>query len=135
MLIWTLTAVVAVVVLATPLRLHRESGRSGIRIGRTVSRIHTVAGLVGVAAWAALVQWGEDVVLGDALMGVIALAGFWVTTFSGLLIMLRWLPTPGDHDRCSWRDRFTGPIPSVVGHLAVLAITVYFCWAYVSFTV
>lgn len=135
MLIWILTGVVALVVVATPLRLRRESGRGGIRIGRTVSRVHTLAGLVAVGAWSALVHWGEDVVLGDALMGVIALAGFWVTSFSGLLIMLRWLPTPGDSDRLSWGARLAGPIPSVVGHLAVLATTVYFCWAYVSFTV
>lgn len=135
MLIWILTAVCAVVIVATPVRLGRESKYQGIRIGRGVQRVHTLAGLVALAAWSALLYWGRDVWLGDALMGVIGLAGFWVAAFAGLLIMLRWLPTPGDDDRRSFRETLLGPLPSVVGHLAVFGATVYFCWAYVMIEV
>lgn len=133
--IWILTAVCAVVVVATPFRLRREATHGGIRIGRGVQRIHTLAGVIAVLAWAALVHWGREVWLGDALMGVIGLAGFWITTFSGLMIMLRWLPTKGDTDRRSFADTLRGPVPSVIGHLAVLGATCYFCWAYVMIKV
>lgn len=135
MFIWILTALCAVVVLATPVRLRRESTQGGIRIGRTVQRVHTVAGLIGVGAWAALVLWGPQVWLGDALMGVIGLAGLWIASVAGLLIMLRWLPTPGDTHRRSFTEFVAGPLPSIVGHPAVLAATIYFCWAYVTIKV
>src|SRR3954447_6003743 len=121
LLLWILTAVAVLVVLGTRKRvLSENSGTSG----GLVLAVHTVAGLLAAVLWTVLLFVGADVPGGDALVGIIGLALWWITGMAGVLIALRWLPAPGHtaEDRLTWPERLRGPWLTALAHLVMIAI-------------
>lgn len=133
-LVYILTPLAAVVVVLTRLRLARGEAVAGrFQISRRLLMVHTVAGTVAVLLWVLFLAFPEDSFLGSALVGIVALAFFWVTVIAGLLILSRWLPTRGRHaeDRAtdSWSE---GPGLSVLAHVGLLVGVLVFTYAYLT---
>jgi hypothetical protein len=135
-LIWTLTGVATLVVLITRIRVSREGSRGAYRVGNGVLTWHTVFGVLALVAWSLFLVLGEDAPLGDAEMGIIGLALWWLTAMVGVLIMLRWLPAGGRHSGprshgglLGW---LAGPGLSVIGHIGLIVVVGIFTWAYVT---
>ena len=81
----------------------------------------------------ALVGWVVYLVGENDLVGVVALAFWWLTTFAGLLILLRWLPSRGRHATGVRDDTWSeGPGLSILAHVGLLVGVLVFTWFYVS---
>ena len=133
-IVYVLTALAAVVVVLTRLRLGRGSGVAGrLSMGRGLVNLHTAAGVVALVLWVAFLVAGPDSTLGSATMGIVALAFWWAVVVAGLLILLRWLPSRGKHasdgESDSWSD---GPGLSVLAHVGMLVGVCVFTWAYLT---
>ena len=125
--VYVLTALAAVVVVLTRLRLIKDSAAGRHQVGHGILNVHTFCGVL------ALVGWGVYLVGENDLVGVAALAFWWLTTFAGLLILLRWLPSRGRHATGARDDTWSeGPGLSVLGHVGMLAGVLVFTWYYVS---
>jgi hypothetical protein len=127
-IVYILTALAAVVVVLTRLRLGRGDGGAGrLQMGRGLVDVHTVAGVVALGTWVAFLVVGND------LLGIIALAFWWVVVVAGLGILVRWLPSRGRHasggQEDSWSD---GPGLSVLAHVGMLVGVGVFTWAYLT---
>ncbi len=93
---WFLTALGAVVVLLTRVRLGgggvegtgRASGAVGFSV--TLVRIHTTGVLT-------LIAWVVALVTGRREIALVGLAGWWLLSVVGLLLLARWLPSGGKH--------------------------------------
>lgn len=129
--VYVLTALAAVVVVLTRRRLGGEGGAGRLEVGTTLLNVHTVAGALALVTWLTYVVAGEDTALGGPLVGIIALAFWWVTTIAGLLVLVRWLPSRGKHAtqgrQDSWSD---GPGLSLLAHLGMLVGVLFFTYAY-----
>ena len=67
------------------------------------------------------------------LVGIVALALWWVTAIAGVLILLRWLPTHGKHSSSSRDDSWSeGPGLSVLAHVGMVVGVLVFTWYYAS---
>ncbi|GAA1549415.1 hypothetical protein GCM10009804_02360 [Kribbella hippodromi] len=131
-LTWVLTALGAVVVLLTRVRLGgtvvdgtgHGAGRQGFSAG--LLRLHTLVGVITLVGWiVALVTGRREIAIG-------MLAGWWVLTVIGLLLLARWLPSGGRHSEDSKADAWgSGAGLSVLGHVGMLIGACYF--TYVSF--
>ena len=125
--VYVLTALAAVVVVLTRLRLIKDTAAGRHQVGHGILNVHTFCGVL------ALVGWGVYLVGENDLVGVGALAFWWLTTFAGLLILLRWLPSRGRHATGARDDTWSeGPGLSVLGHVGMLAGVLVFTWYYVS---
>ena len=93
--VYILTALAAVVVVLTRVRLGGEGGAGRLEVPRSLVNVHTVAGVLALVTWVVYLFADEETFLGGALMGIVALALWWVTTVAGLLILVRWLPSRG----------------------------------------
>lgn len=135
-LIWTLTGVATLIVLLTRIRVRNEARRGAYRIGAGVLAWHTGLGLLALVAWSLFLGLGANAPLGDAEMGIIGLALWWLTAVVGLLILARWLPSGGRHSESStaggFRGWLAGPGLSLIGHLGLVVVVSVFTWAYVS---
>jgi hypothetical protein len=125
-LTWILTALAAVVVLLTRIRLgsqsHRPAGR--MDFSRSVLNLHTVAGVVALGLWV------PGLVLAARPMTLLGVAAWWVVTVAGLLLLARWLPSHGRHAGEAVADEWTeGPWLSMLAHLGMLGGALYFTWA------
>jgi len=119
--VYVLTALAAVVVVLTRLRLIKDSAAGRHQVGHGILNVHTFCGVLALVGW------------GVYLVGVAALAFWWLTTFAGLLILLRWLPSRGRHATGARDDTWSeGPGLSVLGHVGMLAGVLVFTWYYVS---
>lgn len=132
--VWILTALAAVAIVLTRLRLRREDAAGRFAISRRLPTLHFVAGSLAVVTWLAVLVSPEDSFLGGPLFGIAAIALWWVTAICGLLILARWLPAKGRHapERTggdSWGD---GPGLSLLAHLGMLAGVLVFTWAYLG---
>jgi hypothetical protein len=131
--VWILTGLAAVVVVLTRLRLGRGAGAGRFSISRRVPLTHFVAGVAALVLWLGVLVAPEDSVLGGALVGILAIALWWVTAICGLLLLARWLPARGRHvpeaAGDSWGD---GPGLSLLAHLGMVAGVLVFTWAYLS---
>ena len=97
-IVYILTALAAVVVVLTRLRLGKSEGGAGrVNVGTALLNVHTFAGVLALALWVTYLLASEDAPLGGELAGIIALALWWVVTVAGLLILVRWLPSHGRH--------------------------------------
>jgi hypothetical protein len=128
-LTWMLTALAAVVVLLTRIRLaatkHRPAGR--MDFSRSVLGAHTIAGTV------AIVLWVPGLVMASTPLATLGLLCWWVVTAAGLLLLARWLPTHGKHAGSAVADGWTkGPWLSMVAHLGMLGGALYFTWTVVG---
>ncbi len=135
-LIWTLTGVATLVVLLTRIRVKREGTRGAYLMGHGVLTWHSVCGLLALIAWSLFLVLGEDAPLGDAEMGIIGLALWWLTAMVGILVMLRWLPAGGRHSETRSHGGFLGwlrgPGLSLIAHLGMVVVVGVFTWAYVT---
>jgi hypothetical protein len=133
-IVYVLTALAAVVVVLTRLRLGRRSGGAGrLNMGRGLVNVHTVAGLLALVSWVIFLVASDDSFLGGAGFGVLSLACWWVTVIAGLLILVRWRRPRGRHASegaaDSWSD---GPGLSILAHVGMLVGVCVFTWAYLT---
>jgi len=133
-IVYVLTALAAVVIVLTRLRLGRESGGAGrLQMGRRLIDLHTVAGVLALVLWLVFLVAPEDSILGGATVGIIALACWWVVVVAGLLILVRWLPSHGKHASEGRHDSWSeGPGLSILAHVGMLVGVLVFTWAYLT---
>ena len=127
-IVYVLTALAAVVIVLTRLRLGRESGGAArLETGRGMLHVHTVAGVLALALWVAFL------VTDDESLGIAALACWWIVVVAGLLILVRWLPSHGKHASEGQEDSWSeGPGLSVLAHVGMLVGVLVFSWAYLT---
>jgi hypothetical protein len=125
--VYVLTALAAVVVVLTRVRLTKDAAAGRHQVGIGIINLHTVCGVL------ALVGWLVYLVGADDLVGIVALAFWWLTACAGLLILLRWLPSRGRHATGAREDTWSeGPGLSVLAHVGMLVGVMVFTWYYVS---
>jgi hypothetical protein len=131
--VWILTALAAVVVVLTRLRLSGEEAAGRFSISRRISLAHFGAGLVALVLWVAVLVAPEDSAVGGPLVGIVAIAAWWITAACGLLILARWLPAKGRHvpeaSGDGWSD---GPGLSLLAHLGMVVGVLVFTYAYLT---
>ena len=133
-IVYVLTALAAVVVVLTRLRLGGKADAAGrLSTASSVVTLHTVAGVLALVTWLTFLIAPDDSVLGGNVAGIVALACWWVTVLAGLLILVRWLPTRGKHASEGREDTWSdGPGLSLLGHVGMLVGVLVFTWYYVS---
>jgi hypothetical protein len=127
-IVYVLTALAAVVVLLTRLRLGRGEGGAGrLQMGPGLVDVHTVTGVIALGTWVAFLVTGNDV------LGIVALAFWWIVVTAGLGILVRWLPTRGKHASEGQEDSWSeGPGLSILAHVGMLVGVGVFTWAYLT---
>jgi hypothetical protein len=136
-IVYILTALAALVVILTRVRLAGENdGAGNYRVGRGLVNVHTVAGVLALAIWVTFLATQQDTFSGDSvrsLIGVVALFFWWVTAIIGLLVLLRWLPTRGKHAGARAQDSWSeGPGLSLLAHIGLLLGVCVFTAAYLT---
>jgi len=130
---WFLTALGAVVVLITRVQLGgtvvdgtgHGAGRHGY--SATLLRMHTLVGVITLLGWVVALVTGRQ---GIAL---VILAGWWLLTAVGLLLLARWLPSGGKHSEDAQSDSWgSGAGLSVLGHVGMLLGVCYFTFVAVT---
>ena len=131
-IVYVLTALAAVVVVLTRLRLRKSSAARRVDIGVRLVGVHSTAGVLALLAWLAYL-FGEET-LGEnaaSIVGIVALAFWWVVVGAGLLILVRWLPSHGKHAAEATHDTWSeGPGLSILAHVGMLVGVGVFTWAY-----
>ena len=120
---WVLTALAAVVVVLTRVRLSREAGTAAGRISipTSILNLHTIAGVPALVLWVAFLVTKIEV------LGWVALVLWWVTVVAGLLVLARWVPAKGKHSSGPATDSWgEGPGLSVLAHVGLLVGVVIF---------
>jgi hypothetical protein len=132
-IVYILTALAAVVVVLTRLRLARENAAGKFQVGKGLVNVHSVAGVLALALWLLFLVADEETVLGGAAMGILALAFWWVVVVAGLLILVRWLPSGGKHASTGVEDTWSeGPGLSILAHVGMLVGVCVFTYAYLT---
>jgi hypothetical protein len=136
-IVYLLTALAALVVVLTRLRLARENAVAGrFQVGRSLLNLHTVSGVLALITWVVFLVAGEDSTLGGAAAGIVALAFWWIVALAGLMILVRWMPAGGQHASSPTEDTWAqGPGLSVLAHVGMLVGVVFFTWAYLTVAV
>ncbi len=131
-IVYILTALAAVVVVLTRLRLGKQEGGAGrVSVGPALLNLHTVAGVLALVVWVAYLFAQEETALGGELAGIIGLALWWVVTIAGLLILVRWIPSRGRHATSAKEDSWSeGPGLSILAHVGMLVGVLVFTYAY-----
>jgi hypothetical protein len=131
-IVYVLTCVAGLIVLSTRLRLGRPTGR--IARASAVSGLLTIyvaSGLLGLLGWLMFLVFPDDSMVGDPLVGVIALFFWWIATLMGLRIANR--PAPqGKHAASAGRDRRSRRSLLMVGQVVLLLTVGFFTWAYTT---
>jgi hypothetical protein len=132
--VYVLTALAAVVVVLTRLRLGRgKQGAGRHEVGRRLLTLHTGAGVLALVSWVAFLIAPDDTALGGSTGGIVALGLWWVVALAGLLILVRWLPSRGRHAAEGRSDSWSeGPGLSVLAHVGMLVGVGVFTWAYLQ---
>src|SRR3954449_4510661 len=127
-IVYVLTALAAVVIVLTRLRLGRRGGGAGrLQMGQALVHVHTIAGALALVLWVAFLVSGNDGI------GIAALGLWWVVVVAGLLILVRWLPSRGKHASEGKEDSWSeGPGLSVLAHVGMLVGVCVFTWAYLT---
>lgn len=132
-IVWILTALAAVAIVLTRLRLGSDHAAGRFSISRRLPIAHFVAGTVALVLWVPVLVAPDDSFLGGELMGIVAIAFWWATALCGLLILMRWLPAKGRHapqaTGDSWSD---GPGLSLLAHLGMVVGVMVFTYAYLT---
>ena len=129
--VYILTALAAVVVVLTRMRLSGDGGAGRVEVAGSLLNVHTVAGTLALLTWVAYLFADGGKSLGGALTGIVALALWWLTAVVGLLILVRWLPTRGRHADRGRQDSWSeGPGLSVLAHVGMLVGVLVFTYAY-----
>ncbi len=131
--VYVLTALAALVIVLTRLRLARDEAAGTFRMGRAVVNLHTAVGMVALAIWVTFLVADEETAAGGSLVGIVGLFFWWVTALLGLLVLMRWLPTRGRHagDRAqvSW---VLGPGLSLLAHVGLLGAVIHLTFSYLT---
>lgn len=132
--IYILTGLAGVVVVLTRLRLGRQEGGAGqYRVSNPILNVHTVAGVLALVLWVVFLVFPEDSSAGDPVVGIVALALWWIVVVAGLLVLLRWLPSRGRHAGDATEDTWSeGPGLSVLAHVGMLVGVLVFTWGYLT---
>lgn len=110
-----LTALAAVVVVLTRVRLTRAGDSGSVVISQAVLNAHTAVGSLALVVW--LVYLAAD----TPWLGLLGLLTWWVTAVLGLLILSRWLPSGGKRAAPTEGDEWTeGPGLSMLAHLGMV---------------
>ncbi|MBF4162375.1 hypothetical protein [Nocardioides acrostichi] len=134
--VYVLTALAAVVVVLTRLRLRGAGAAQRLDVGRFWPLLHTLIGTAALVVWTVFLVAPDDSVAGGPAVGIFGLGLFWFTTVIGLVVLMRWLPSKGRHASHAQADAWTsGPWLSVLGHLGMVVGVAYFTWAYWTATV
>jgi len=134
LIVYVLTALGALVIVLTRVRLRGENEGAGqFSISQGVVTVHFFAGLVALAVWVTFLVAPEDTSAGGSLVGIVALAFWWITAICGLLILLRWLPSHGKHSTAKQGDTWSeGPGLSILAHVGMTVGVVVFTLAYLT---
>ncbi len=131
--VWILTALAAVVIVLTRLRLRGDDAAGRFSISRRVPAAHFVAGVIALVLWIGVLVAPDDSLVGGPLVGILAIAFWWITAICGLLILARWLPAKGRHvpeaSGDTWSD---GPGLSMLAHLGMAVGVLVFTYAYLT---
>ncbi len=131
--IYVLTALSAVVVVLTRLRMRGGQGAGRFHVGNRLLDVHTVCGVLAVVVWTVFLIAPEDSPVGTSTFGIIGLGLYWIVTFAGLLILVRWLPSHGKHASEGRQDKWSeGPGLSVLAHIGMLIGVILFTFAYLT---
>ena len=122
--VWLLTGLAAVVVLLTRMRLANEESQSGHAVvPGVIVNAHTAVGVLALGIWVYYLSSPDDVI------GVVALAVWWVEVGLGLLILARWMSRPSKHAAETTGDSWgAGPGLSILGHLGMFLGIGFFSW-------
>lgn len=131
-IIYILTALAGVVVVLTRVRLGGDKvGAGRFQTSSMLLNVHTVAGLAAVMCWVVFLVTGMGEGNGNSLIGIAALALFWLTAVAGLMILVRWMPSSGRHSSDAVLDTWSqGPGLSVLAHVGMVIGVSVFTWAY-----
>jgi len=134
LIVYLLTALAAVVIVLTRLRLgHDEGGAGRFQVGHALVNLHTTAGVVALVTWLLFLIADDSSPLGSPTVGIVALFFWWVVVFAGLLILVRWMPSHGRHAQTAKEDTWSeGPGLSVLAHVGMLVGVCVFTWAYLT---
>jgi preprotein translocase subunit SecG len=134
LIVYLLTALAAVVIVLTRLRLgHEEGGAGRFQVGHALVNLHTSAGVLALVTWLLFLIADDSSPLGSPTVGIVALFFWWVVVFAGLLILVRWLPSHGRHAQTAKEDTWSeGPGLSVLAHVGMLVGVCVFTWAYLT---
>lgn len=131
--VWILTALAAVAIVLTRLRLSGDGAAGRFSISRRVPAAHFVAGIIALVLWLGVLVAPEDSFVGGPLVGILAIGFWWITAICGLLILARWLPAKGRHvpeaSGDGWSD---GPGLSLLAHLGMTVGVLVFTYAYLT---
>ncbi|WP_210648928.1 hypothetical protein [Nocardioides sp. SYSU D00065] len=131
--VWILTGLAAVTVALTRVRLSGDRAAGRLSISPRLPVVHVVSGTVALVLWLGVLVAPEDTLVGGPLVGILAIACWWVTAICGLLILARWLPAKGRHvpepAGDGWSD---GPGLSVLAHVGMAAGVLVFTYAYLT---
>ena len=131
--VYVLTALGAVVVVLTRLRLRGEGGAGRLRVGRRLLDLHTGAGVAALVVWTVFLLAPPDSPLGGDTVGIVGLACWWLLVVAGIGILVRWLPSRGKHASDGQEDSWSeGPGLSVLAHVGMLVGVGVFTWAYLT---
>ena len=131
--VWILTGLAAVAIVLTRLRLSGDDAAGRFSISRRLPIAHFVSGVIALVLWLGVLVFPEDSAIGGPLVGIAAVAFWWITAICGLLILARWLPAKGRHvpeaSGDSWSD---GPGLSLLAHLGMVVGVLVFTYAYLD---
>lgn len=124
--VYALTAVAALIVVVT--RLRGQAGKD--HPVRSATRdLHTLCGVLAILCWIPFLLIKPP----NNLLGIFAIALWWLTALLGLLRLLRWLPSRGKHATPSTHETWLkGPGLSLLAHVVLLIATGVFTWYYVT---
>ena len=135
-IVYVLTGLALVVVVLTRLRMGKGQGAGHAYVGNMLLNMHTGSGVLAIIAWVLFLVSPESSVFGDSLVGIVALAFWWIVTACGLLMLVRWLPSRGRHSSEGFQDSWSeGPGLSILAHVGMLVGVCIFTWAYLTSTV
>ena len=135
-IIYVLTALSAVVIVLTRLRMRHGRGAGRFHVGNRLVDLHTLTGVLALVVWVVFLIAPEDSPAGSATVGIVGLGLYWIVTVTGLLILVRWLPSRGRHASAAAADSWSaGPALSVLAHVGMLLGVCVFTWAYLTSTV
>lgn len=134
LIVYLLTALAAVVIVLTRVRLSNDDGGAGrFQVGHALVNLHTTAGVLALVTWLLFLIADDSSPLGSPTVGIVALFFWWVVVFAGLLILVRWLPSHGRHAQTAKEDTWSeGPGLSVLAHVGMFVGVCVFTWAYLT---
>ena len=126
--LWMLTALAAVVVLLTRMRLSAVDQQAGhAQVPMSILNAHTGVGVLAIAVWVYYLDSPSD------LVGLGALTAWWVEALIGVLILARWLPGSGRHAAAATDDSWAqGPSLSILGHVGMVLGVAFFTFCVVT---